>query len=164
MSLCRFVLTAAFSLVVGQGAIASGIVALGVQEALMASDAAKSFRASLLLETAAAEKHVNELEQQVVNLQRRVEGAGQDAEESKRAQLQLEKVYREFQLQAQSLQQIRAEREALFLSDMRPKLDSVIRQLIDEQGISVILNREATIYMEAGIDITPEVVKRLNAL
>jgi len=140
------------------------IVALGAQEALLASDAARVFREKLLNETATAEKRVQELETQARELQQRAKTSGLDDDEAKRTQLQFQKVYQEFQRQAQALQQNRAEREAAFIAEMRPKLDQVIRQLIEEQDISVILNRQATIYMEAGVDITPEVVKRLNAL
>jgi len=140
------------------------IVALGAQEALLASDAARVFREKLLNETATAEKRVQELETQARELQQRAQTSGLDDDEAKRTQLQFQKVYQEFQRQAQALQQNRAEREAAFIAEMRPKLDQVIRQLIEEQDISVILNRQATIYMEAGVDITPEVVKRLNAL
>jgi len=140
------------------------IVALGAQEALMASDAARVFREKLLNETATAEKRVQELETQARELQQRAKTSGLDDDEAKRTQLQFQKVYQEFQRQAQALQENRAEREAAFIAEMRPKLDQVIRQLIEEQDISVILNRQATIYMEAGVDITPEVVKRLNAL
>lgn len=141
--------------------LAGSIVALGAQEALLASDAAKAFQETLLSETAAAEKSVRELEQQARELQAKAQDAS--GEDAQRAQMQFQKVYQQFQQRAQALQQQRAEREQAFIAQMRPKLDAVIRQLIEERDISVILNRQSTIYMEAGVDITPEVVKRLNA-
>ena len=154
----------ALGLLFGGNVSAGNVVALGAQEALQASEAAKAFREKLIEETAGAEKRVQELELQARELQKKAQAQGVSTEEAQRVQLQFQKVYQEFQQQAQALQQNRAEREAAFIAEMRPKLDQVIRQLIDEQDISVILNRQATIYMEAGVDITPEVVKRLNAL
>lgn len=160
----RLLQSASFCLaaMLGSTAVYSGIiVALGAQDALLASDAAKAFQETLLNETASAEKSVRELEQQARELQAKAQGAS--GEDAQRAQLQFQKVYQQFQQQAQALQQQRAEREQAFIAEMRPKLDAVIRQLIEERDISVILNRQSTIYMEAGVDITPEVVKRLNA-
>jgi len=165
MLFARFIATVLLSIgLLNSVAIAGSVVALGVQEALQASNAAFAFKESLLKETESAEKRVQELETQARELQQRAQTSGLDSDEAKRTQLQFQKVYQEFQRQAQALQQNRAEREAAFIAEMRPKLDQVIRQLIEEQDISVILNRQATIYMEAGVDITPEVVKRLNAL
>lgn len=145
-------------------AAAGSLVALGPQEALLASNAAIAFKEALSQETASAEKSVRELEQQARDLQAKAQSEGLAKDEAQRAQLQFQKVYQQFQQQAQALQQLRAQREQAFIEEMRPKLDTVIRQLIEERGISVILNRQSTIYMEAGVDITPEVVKRLNAL
>lgn len=151
-----------FAISVSALASAGSVVALGAQEALLASDAAIAFREELLSETASAESSVRELEQQARELQFKAQSAA--GEDAQRTQLQFQKVYQQFQQQAQALQQQRAQREQEFIAQMRPKLDSVIRQLIEERDISVILNRQSTIYMEAGVDITPEVVKRLNAL
>lgn len=164
MKLHQLLATLALGLLLCGNASAGSVVALGAQEALQASEAAKAFREKLIEETAAAEKRVQELELQARDLQQKAQAKGLSSEEAQRVQLQFQKVYQEFQQQAQALQQNRAERESVFIAEMRPKLDQVIRQLIEEQGISVILNRQATIYMEAGVDITPEVVKRLNAL
>ena len=141
---------------------AGSVVALGAQEALLASDAAIAFREKLVSETASAESSVRELEEQARELQAKAQSAS--GEDAQRAQLQFQKVYQQFQQQAQALQQKRAQREQEFIAQMSPKLDAIIRQLIEERDISVILNRQSTIYMEAGVDITPEVVKRLNAL
>ena len=45
---------------------------------------------------------------------------------------------------------------------MRPALDKVLRQLIEENNISLIINAQSVIYNAAGIDITPKVVELLN--
>jgi len=140
------------------------VVALGAQDALKASAAAQAFMQTLLDETAVQEKRVVELQQQAEELQVRLQSKELSKDEGQRLQLQLQKVATEFQRQGSALQQERAQREQAFIDEMRPKLDAVLRELIEEQDISVILNRQATIYMEAGVDITAEVVKRLDAL
>ncbi|NVK02099.1 MAG: OmpH family outer membrane protein [Oceanospirillaceae bacterium] len=143
---------------------AGKVVALGAQDALKASAAAQAFMQTLLDETAVQEKRVVELQQQAEELQVRLQSKELSKDEGQRLQLQLQKVATEFQRQGSALQQERAQREQAFIDEMRPKLDAVLRELIEEQDISVILNRQATIYMEAGVDITAEVVKRLDAL
>jgi len=143
---------------------AGKVVALGAQDALKASAAAQAFMQTLLDETAVQEKRVVELQQQAEELQVRLQSKELSKDEGERLQLQLQKVVTEFQRQGSALQQERAQREQAFIDEMRPKLDAVLRELIEEQDISVILNRQATIYMEAGVDITAEVVKRLDAL
>jgi len=145
-------------------AMSGSVVALGVQEALQASDAAKVFQDSLLKETEPAERALRELDEKARELQVKAQAGNLSKTESDQNRLQFEKVVQQLQQQAESLQRQRAEREQAFIAEMRPKLDAVIRELIEEQGISVILNRQSTVYMEAGVDITPEVVKRLNAL
>lgn len=144
--------------------MSGSVVALGVQEALQASDAAKVFQESLLKETEPAERALRELDEKARELQVKAQAGNLSKTESDQNRLQFEKVVQQLQQQAESLQRQRAEREQAFIAEMRPKLDAVIRELIEEQGISVILNRQSTVYMEAGVDITPEVVKRLNAL
>lgn len=144
--------------------MSGSVVALGVQEALQASDAAKVFQDSLLKETEPAERALRELNEKAQELQVKAQAGNLSRTESDQNRLQFEKVVQQLQQQAESLQRQRAEREQAFIAEMRPKLDAVIRELIEEQGISVILNRQSTVYMEAGVDITPEVVKRLNAL
>ena len=151
-------------LVMGSLAHAGNVVALAPQEALQSSAAAQAFRQKVIEETQGTEKQVLELETQARDLQSRLQVATLPAEEAQRLELQFKKVYAEYQRQAQALQQTRAQQEQQFIAQMRPKLDEVIRQLIEERDISVILNRQSTIYMEAGVDITPEVVKRLDAL
>jgi len=143
---------------------ASTIVALGAQDALLASEAAVVFRAQLSADTEAEAAAITELEDQLRRLQARAQTEQLSADELERVRMQFEKTRQQFEVQLQALERKRAEREQAFIAEMRPKLDAVIRELIEEQGISVILNRQSTVYMEAGVDITPEVVKRLNAL
>jgi outer membrane protein len=52
--------------------------------------------------------------------------------------------------------------EQEFLANMRPALDKILRQLIEENNISLIINGQSVIYNAAGIDITPKVVELLN--
>ena len=60
------------------------------------------------------------------------------------------------------LQQKRMEREQAFIQEMRPKLDKVIRELIEKEGYDVVLAKQATLFAKKEVDITPRVVELLN--
>lgn len=145
---------------------AGAMVLLDVDAALRASEPAKAFSASLLQSTQSDEKAVKDLEQQARQLQADLERSKGllSTEELQRKQMQFQKVYGEYQKQGQALQQLRAQKEQAFIQGIRPKLDEVIKQLIQERQISVILNRQSAIYTEPGVDITADVVKKLNEL
>ena len=145
---------------------AGTMVLLDVDAALRASEPAKAFSASLLQSTQSDEKAVKDLEQQARQLQADLEKSKGllSNDELQRKQMQFQKVYGEYQKQGQALQQFRAQKEQAFIQGIRPKLDEVIKQLIQERQISVILNRQSAIYTEPGVDITADVVKKLNEL
>ena len=140
-------------------------VVLDVQAALQSSDAAQAFRADLVKSTSSQESQVRDLESQAKKMQSDFElNKGLLTQEQiHQKDLQFKKVYGEYQRQLQALQQQRAALEKEFLDGMRPKLDQVIKALIDEGDISLIINRQSAIYVEPRIDITGEIIKRLNA-
>jgi len=150
---------------ISQSSIAGSMVVLDVQAALQSSNAAEAFRASLVKNTSQQESQVRDLETQAKKMQSDFElNKGLLTQEQiQQKDLQFKKVYGEYQRQLQALQQQRAAMEKEFLEGMRPKLDQVIKALIDEGDISLIINRQSAIYVEPRIDITGEIIKRLNA-
>ncbi|UTW10293.1 OmpH family outer membrane protein [Marinobacterium rhizophilum] len=156
------VLVAVFSL----QAAAESIAVLSVEEALLKSSAAASFREELKRELASEEKQVVEMEKQAKGLQdklRKNQGL-QSSEDAKQLALQFQKAYGQYQKMGQELQQKRAERERAFLTEMRPKLDQVIRELIKQKGFDVVLAKQATVFIRSELDITPLVIEQLNKL
>ncbi len=156
------VLVAVFSL----QAAAESIAVLSVEEALLKSKAAATFREGLKRELASEGKQVVELEKQAKALQdklRKNQGL-QSSEDAKQLALQFQKAYGQYQKLGQELQQKRAERERDFLQEMRPKLDQVIRDLIKQKGFDVVLAKQATVFIRTELDITPLVIEQLNKL
>ena len=150
---------------ISHSAIAGSMVVLDVQAALQSSNAAEAFRADLVKSTSQQESQVRDLETKAKKMQSDFElNKGLLTQEQiQQKDLQFKKVYGEYQRQLQALQQQRAAMEKEFLEGMRPKLDQVIKALIDEGDISLIINRQSAIYVEPRIDITGEIIKRLNA-
>lgn len=149
---------------VSPAAMAEKVAVLGVQEALLASQAAQSFRDSLKSKFSAEAKQVTALEQQAKaardKLQKNKDLASR--EDLNKMRLQFQKAFAEFQKRAQVLQQKQAQEEQAFLKEMRPKLDKVIRGLIDKEGFDIVVAKRATLYASKKVDITAQVVELLN--
>jgi|GEM_PF-275957 len=145
-------------------AFAEKVAVLSVQQALLASDAAKAFREKLKKELASDQKQVVNLEKQAKALQEKLRKNKDlvSKEEAKKMHLQFQKAFAQYQKQGQALQQKRAQREQQFLKEMRPKLDLVIRSLIETRDYDVVLNRQATVWVNKKIDITKDVIDELN--
>jgi outer membrane protein len=158
------VLLAVVALAFAPFAAAEKIAVLGVQEALLTSKAANSFRENLKKELSGEEAKVVELEKQAKALQDKIRqnGSKMSQDELNQSRLQFQKAFEAFQKNGQALQQKRIEREQKFLEEMRPKLDTVIRQIIEKNGYEVVLAKQATVFSAKGVDITKQVVELLN--
>ncbi|GGK66235.1 OmpH family outer membrane protein [Amphritea balenae] len=144
--------------------MAEKVATLSVQQALLSSKAAEAFRAELQKEFSSEQKQLLDLEAQAKKIQQQLKkGQGtQSKEVTDQQRVQFQKAFGEYQRLGQELQQVQREREQLFLQEMRPKLDAVIRGLIEKDGYDLVLNKQATIYAKPGLDITAKVVELLN--
>mgnify|MGYP000719233466 CR=1 FL=1 len=145
-------------------ALAEKVATLSVQQALLTSKAADAFRVKLKSELSGEQKQLSDLEAQVKKIQEEIKkGQGTQSKEVQDQQrVQFQKAYGENQRLGQELQQKQRQREDEFLKEMRPKLDTVIRGLIDSEGYDMVVNKQATIYVKPELDITAKVVELLN--
>jgi len=143
---------------------AEKIAVLGVQQALLASSAAADFREKLKSEFSKEDRSLLDLEKQVKAARDKITKNKDlaSADELKKMKIQFQKVFTEYQRNGQALQQKRMEREQAFIQEMRPKLDKVIRGLIEKEGYDVVLAKQATLFAKKEVDITPRVVELLN--
>lgn len=144
--------------------MAEKVAVLGVEEALLSSNAAKSFREELKKEFADDEKQLVSLEKQARELRDKLQkNAGLASEDDlKQMRMQFQKAFGEYQRRGQALQQQRGEREQAFIAEMRPRLDKAIRSLIESEGYDVVLSKQATVYTAKSADLTPRVIELLN--
>ncbi|RTE66918.1 OmpH family outer membrane protein [Amphritea opalescens] len=145
-------------------AMAEKIVILGAQQALLGSKAAAEFRGKLEKEFSSEQKQLVDLQAQVKQIQEKIKkGAGTQSKEVQDQQrVQFQKAYGEYQRLGQALQQKQRQREDAFLKEMQPKMDAVIRDLIDSEGYDLVLNKQATFYAKPALDITSRVIELLN--
>ncbi|MGB0466146.1 MAG: OmpH family outer membrane protein [Pontibacterium sp.] len=151
-------------LTVSHQAMAEKMAVLGIQQALLASDAAAEFRAQLKGEFSAEQTQLLDLEKQAKAAQSKLQTNQNLAskEQLQQMQVQFQKVFTEYQRLGKSLQQKRLKREQAFVKAMKPKLDKVVQQLIDDKGYDVIIAKDATFYATKELDITAAVVELLN--
>ena len=144
--------------------LADKVAVLGYEEALLKSNAASSFRDALKKELLGEEKRVLELEKQAKSLREKIQknGATMTQDVLKQSQLQFQKAFEEYQRSGQALQQKAAERQQEFINEMRPKIDKIIKKMIDDQGYDVVIAKKATVYVAKSFDITASVIQQLN--
>lgn len=146
-------------------AYADKFAVVDIQQAILSSNAAKAYDKKLKKELESEQQKVLELEKQAKSIRKKIQdqGSGLSQEDSQRLQLQFQKAFEEYQRTGRALQQVRAEREQEFLTQMRPKLDKVIRKIIEQNGYDVVLAKQATVFAKKEVDITTQVVQLLNA-
>jgi len=145
-------------------AMAEKVAVISVQQALFSSQAAIQFREQLQQQLNGDQQRILRLESEAQRLRSKIEASEGKVTDQQRGQmsLQFRKVFEQYQQASEQLQATRSEREREFLSTMRPKLDSVIRQLIEQQGIDVVIKREQTVYAKPALDLTEQVIEGLN--
>lgn len=145
--------------------LADKVATLSVQQALLSSQAAEAFRQKMTEEFKPQAAQLAELEKQVKQMQgelQNAQAAGASQADLQQKNLQFQKLVTEYQRQGQEVQLQQREREQAFLKKMRPRLDVVIRDLIEKGGYDVVLNKQSTIYAKPELDITEQVVDLLN--
>lgn len=144
--------------------LADKVAVLGYEEALLKSNAASGFRETLKKELQGEQKRVLELEKQAKSLREKIQqnGASMSQDALRQAQLQFQKAFEEYQRSGQALQQKGAERQQEFINEMRPKLDKIIKKIIDDNNYDVVIAKKATVYVAKGFDITESVIQQLN--
>ncbi|WP_432697637.1 OmpH family outer membrane protein [Marinobacterium sp. YM272] len=144
--------------------LAGKLAVLDVREALLTSDAASDFREQMQQEFSSDQQELVDLEKQAKSLQQKIQkNAGLSSEdEMQQLRLQFQKAFGAFQRKGQELQQQQAQRQQEFMSDMKPKLDEVIRKLIEQEDIDLIINKQASVFSDPGLDMTSKVIELLN--
>ena len=147
-----------------QLAIANIIVVLKAKKAMFATEKAIALGQNLSAQVKPQTIRLDAMGQELQALQQRLE-ADKDImsnDEVQKLQAEIQAVSVEYQKLKQYLSNVKLQVEQEFLANMRPVLDKVLRQLIEENDISLIINGQSAIYNAAGIDITSKVVELLN--
>ena len=78
------------------------------------------------------------------------------------ADVDLKRIDRDSTIARGKLQQAEQELGQRLLSEMTPKVQAVLRDLIESEGIGLLLQRSAVIHADNGYSITAKVTDKLN--
>lgn len=157
-------LLAASLMLLAAQAYAGKTVVLDVQKALLSSNAASALREEMKKEFADDQRQLLDLEKQAKSLQEQIQkkaGLSSD-KEMEQLRLQFQKAFAEYQRRGQELQQRKAQKEQAFASEMKPKLDEIMMNMIKKDDIDLIVTKQAAIYADPKLDITARVIELLN--
>ena len=151
----------AFSL---QLAAETRIGVVDLRQALFSSNDAQSFSEKLQQDFAGEEAKVREAQEQARRLKDRIEKDGAMMNESERNKVtgEFQEKVQEFNFLKQRLDQTVAQRKQQFLENARPEVDAAVKELLEEHNLDLIPPSEAVVYVKPEMNLTSELLEKLN--
>ena len=140
------------------------IAVLDTQRALVESDEAKALLEQAAQELQAEEAAVQELGESIMAIQERLQTDGEvmSPSEQRKLQKEIEDKQIDYQFQVNKLQKEVNDRRQELLQQMVPKIDTVLKDLIEVEGYDLIMERSQLRYVNSKHDITRKVTEKLN--
>ncbi len=160
-----FMMIAAALMVLSFPAMAeTRIGVVDLRQALFSSNDAKSFSETLQKDFAADEAKVREVQEEARQLKERLEKDGAMMNESERSKLtsEFQEKVKEFNFLKQRLDTAVAQRKQAFLEQARPEVDLAVEELLEEHDLDIILPSEAVVYVKPEMNLTPQLLEKLN--
>ncbi|WP_243633881.1 OmpH family outer membrane protein [Motiliproteus coralliicola] len=142
------------------------IAVLDMEAALSATKQAGVLRDKLKQEFSAEENQLRQMSEEGNALKAKLEKENSFLSDADRRQLlgQIQKKFQEFQTLGNQLKQQRLAREQAFLVEMRPQIESILKELVKNREIDIILNRKSAVFVDPKLDLTPVIAEELNKL
>ncbi len=136
-----------------------------IRAALFSSNAAQAFSQSLSDEFKTQEMEVRSVQESGHKLQEKLKKDAAIMSDTERTKLasELEEKAKEFKYLKGKLDNAVAKRKQSFLQESKPKVDEVLKELVEAEKFDLILPREAVVYSGQALDITAKVIEKLNA-
>jgi outer membrane protein len=140
------------------------IAVLDTQRALLESEEAKQLLQSAQTDLEKEQNDVNALGAEIMSMQEQMQ---KDADvmspsEQRKRQKAFEDKQIEYQFQVNRLQKEVQDRRQELMQLMAPKIDAVLKDLIETEGYDVIMQRGSLLYANSKHDITRRVTEKLN--
>lgn len=151
-------------LVAGSAAAELKIAVLDTQRALLESEEAKRLLATAQTELQREQDELNALAQQIMGLQEQLQKDAEvmSASEQRRRQKEIEDKQIDYQFLGNKLQKEVQDRRQELMQQLAPKIDAVLRDLIESEGYDLILQRGSLLFASNEFDITRKVTERMN--
>jgi len=140
------------------------IAVLDTQRALVASEEAQSLLQQAQQELQAEEEAVKSLGEEIIAIQEKLQTDGEvmSPTEQRRLQKDIENKQIDYQFLVNKLQKQVNDRRQELLQQMVPKIDAVLKDLIELEGYDLIMERGNLRYVNTKHDITRKVTEKLN--
>ena len=155
-----------FTLMLAAGTVAAElkIAVLDTQRALVESEEATALLAQAEKELQEEQQEVTGLRDEIEALQQRLQTDGEvmSAAEQRKVQKDIEDKQIDFQFLVNKLQKEVQDRQQDIFQQMVPKIDKVLKDLIELEGYDLIMERANLRYVNSKHDITRKVTEKLN--
>ncbi|MDX1805239.1 MAG: OmpH family outer membrane protein [Alcanivorax sp.] len=134
--------------------------------ALQGSEHVQQKLSALDKDMAADKQELKKLNSEVASLQKKLDKDGMTMSSDKVDELRTQgqqKVIRLKSLQ-HKLQKKSSEGQRAILEEMQPKLQQAVEKIAKQKNLDLVVNAQAVIYAQDGMDITAEVSKQLNKM
>jgi outer membrane protein len=140
------------------------IAVLDTERALAESEEAKVLLQQIQSELQKEQDEVRGLGEQIVALQEKLQKDGEvmSATEQRKVQKDIEDKQIDYQFLVNKLQKEVNDRRQELLGQMLPKIDKVLKDLIELEGYDMIMQRGNLYYVNSKHDITRKVTEKLN--
>jgi outer membrane protein len=140
------------------------IAVLDTQRALVESEEAQTLLSQAEKELQEEQEEVTALRDEIEALQTRLQTDGEvmSATEQRKVQKDIEDKQIDFQFLVNKLQKEVNDRRQDILQQMVPKIDKVLKDLIELEGYDVIMERANLRYVNSKHEITRKVTEKLN--
>ncbi|WP_437881495.1 OmpH family outer membrane protein [Pseudomonas sp. LRF_L74] len=141
------------------------VAVLNYQMALLESDAAKKYAVDAEKKFGPQLNKLKQLESDAKRIQDRVAKEGEKMQQAERERLELEfkQKARDFQFQSKELNESKAVSDREMLKQLKPKLDKAVEDVIKAGNFDLVLERGAVVDVKPQLDITRQVIERMNA-
>ncbi len=150
--------------VAGSAAAELKIAVLDTQRALVESEEAQALLQQAATELQTEEAEVQKLGEEIRAIQEKLQTDGEvmSATEQRKLQKDIEDKQIDYQFRVNKLQKEVNDRRQELLQQMVPKIDVVLKDLIELEGYDLIMERGSLRYVNSKHDITRKVTEKLN--
>lgn len=156
----------ATALIAGPAFADMKIAVLNYQNALLESDAAKKYAVDAEKKFGPQLTQLKTLEANAKAIQDKLVAGGDKMPQGDRDKLELDfkQKVRDYQFQSKELNEAKAAADRQMLSQLKPKLDQAVQEVIKKGAFDVVFERGAVVDAKPQYDITRQVIERMNQL
>jgi outer membrane protein len=158
------ILVAALSLTLSASVLASKIAVVDMERALFQSEGAKASFKQIEDQFGDNLVKIKELEKDLMDSQKKLQkdGAIMSDDEQRKLRNNVKEKQSEFQFHAGKLQQAEQQWRQQFFRANMPRIQEILKAIIDEEKVDVVFNGQAVIHVTPDLDLTKKLLNKLN--